>query len=391
MALQQVPKIAKYLSVVMLFAFLGRSTVWNFLPVYFEMHIQSVFIIGILTSLPAMVTLFLDIPVSNYIQRVGEKFVFFTGLLIGAIPAVMYFAATPAFLFAGKFVEGINKSLIWNSGWSLSLKSSDQESESQSVSVFLLGVNLAAVLGPILGGYLILTHGFNLVFGLWFLTSILSVLVFISYIGTESKANRIQSFEELFKSKTYSNDFKHLKQHWTDLKPIYTLMFLFSIIFGFFWLAVPLLLEELGASYVQMGIIFGAAALPSVFQFIFGDIADHIGRKKTLLGLSIILTPVLLSMFFVESILLLGVLFFLASAFTNGMSPAIHAMFDEKAPEKVESELVGFLENFKHFGQLIGPIMAGAVSSVFSLSASFGFAAIISGLIMVYSIALLRF
>lgn len=390
MALQEVPKIAKYLSVVMLFGFLGRNMVWNFLPVYFETHIQSVFIIGILTSLPALVTLFMDIPVSNYIQRVGEKFVFFSGLIVGALPALMYIVATPVFLFAGKLTEGVTKSFIWNSGWSLSLKSSDEESESESVSIFLLGVNLAAVIGPVIGGYLIMVHGFNLVFMLWFMTSVISVLVFVSYIGTSSKADRIQSFEQLFKSKTYRNDFKHFKEHWTDLRPVYILMFLFSIIFGFFWLAVPLALEELGASFVEMGLIFGLAALPSVFQYIFGDIADKFGRIKTLLGLSLVLTPILLAMFYVQSIVLLGVLFFFASAFTNGMSPAIHAMFDQVAPEEVESELVGFLENFKHFGQLIGPIMAGSVASVFSLSVSFGFAAAISGIIMVYSIALLR-
>ena len=391
MALQEVPRITKYLSIVMLFAWIGRMTVWNFLPVYFETHIQSVFLIGILTSLPAAVSVLMDIPVSNYVQRVGEKFVFFSGLIFAVFPSVAYLAATPAALTVGKLFEGVSKSMVWNSGWSLSMKSSTEDSESKSLSVFLLGVNLAAVLGPVIGGYLILTQGFSLVLGLWLLTCIIAIGVFLSYVGISGKADRVQTFEELFKSKTYSNDFKHLKEHWEKVRPAYTLVFLFSIIFSFFWLAVPLALEEAGASYIEMGIIFGLAGLPKVFQIFFGDMADRLGRRFGLVILSGLLTPVLLVMYFVEGPLVLGAFFFVAAALTNGMSPIIHAIFDQKVPEEVESELIGFMETSKHIGQLTGPTMAGTVASVFSLSASFAAAAGISLLILFYSFKLYRF
>lgn len=391
MALQEIPNITKYLSVVMLVGWLGRSTVWQFLPVYFQMHIDTVLLIGILTSIPAAVSVMLDIPVSNYVQRVGEKFVFFTGLIFGVLPALAYILAAPVFLFAGKFFEGVTKSLVWNSGWSLSMKSSDQETESENLSVFLLGVNLATVIGPVIGGYLILAHGFNLVFGLWILTSLISIGLFASYIGTRSKADRVLMFEELFKSKTYSNDFNHLKEHWDSVKEAYGLIFIYSIIFSFFWLTVPLILEESGASYIEMGLIFGLAALPAAFQILFGDLADRIGRHEILLGLSLLLTPVLLGMFYFDSTIMLGGLFFIAAALSNGMSPAIHSIFDNRAPEEVESELVGFMETAKHTGQLVGPTLAGGVASVYSLSASFAVAALLSLIIFFYTLKIYRF
>ncbi|MFO7793856.1 MAG: MFS transporter [Candidatus Nanohaloarchaea archaeon] len=390
MALQEVPRITKYLSVVMLFGWLGRNTVWQFLPVYFEMHIESVFLIGILTSIPAAVSILMDIPVSNYVQRVGEKFVFFTGLVFGAFPAVAYIAATPLTLAFGKLFEGVTKSLVWNSGWSLSMKSSNEDSESKSLSVFLLGVNLAAILGPIIGGYLILSNGFNLVLGLWLLTSIISIGIFLSYIGISSKADKVLMFEELFKSKTYSNDFNHLKEHWRKVTPAYGMIFLYSIIFSFFWLAVPLALEEAGATYVEMGFIFGLAALPKAFQIFFGDLADRIGRYRMLILLSAALNPVLFAMYFLEGPLMLGAFFFVAALLTNGIPPIIHTVFDQRAPEEVESELVGFMETSKHVGQFIGPAMAGTVASAFSLSASFAAAGIISLVMLGYSMKLQR-
>jgi len=391
MALQEVPKITKYLSVIMLFGWLGRSTVWNFLPVYFETHIESVFLIGLLTSLPALVSVLLDIPVSNYVQRVGEKFVFFTGLLMAIMPSVFYLTAAPIFLVTGKFFEGVTKSLVWNSGWSLSMKSSGSEKESESLSVFLLGVNLAAVIGPVVGGYLLFSQGFNLLFGLWILASAISVMLFITYIGASTEANKVRMFEKLFKSKTYSNDIHHVKENWKSIKEAYGLIFLHSIIFSFFWLAIPLALEEAGATYIEMGLIFGFAATPKIFQVFFGGLADKIGRHETLILLSSILAPVLLGMYYFDSIIMLGGLFFVSAAVTNGMSPAIHSIFDRRAPEEVESELIGFMETFKHLGQLVGPAMAGAIASVYSLSVSFAFASFISVLILIYSVKLYRF
>ncbi len=126
MELDRIPRIAKYLSVIFLVGWLGRSTVWNFLPIYFENH-MSVFLVGIATSLPALLTILLDIPVGNLVQRSGEKIVVFIGLIAGAIPPIFYFFAVPFTLVAGKFVEGFAKAFIWNGSWSLSLKSADQE------------------------------------------------------------------------------------------------------------------------------------------------------------------------------------------------------------------------------------------------------------------------
>ncbi len=390
MALQEVPKTTKYLSLVMLVAWIGQSMVWNFLPIYFEQHIESVFLIGFLVSLPPLVTILMDIPVSNYVQRVGEKFVFFGGLIFNVLPAVAYLGVAPIFLVTGKLFEGITKSLIWNSGWSLALKTSEEESEGESISVFLLGVNLAAVVGPVVGGYLLMSYGFQLPFILWILTSSLAILVYFAYIGYRPKSDAVNNFEKLFRKKTYFDDFHHLKANWDQIRPVYTLIFLHSIIFSFYWLAVPLALDEVGASFIEMGFIFGLAALPSAFQIFFGEFADRVGQHKSLIIFSSMLTPILIAMYFSQSVLTLGILFFFAAALTNGMSPPIHTMLDLRAPEDVESELVGFMEFFKHIGQFTGPLAAGTIASLTSLSVSFAAAGIVSGLILLYSVRLYK-
>lgn len=385
MELQRIPKIAKYLSMVFLFAWIGRSTVWNFLPIYFENH-MSVFLVGIATSLPSAITLLMDIPTGNLVQRAGEKIVIFLGLVTAIFPPLLYYLAFPAALIAGKAIEGVAKVFIWNGGWSLSLKSSDDEVESETVSVFLLGTNLGIILGPIIGGYLIAGQGFDLTFGLWVFTSAISVMVYLAYIGIEREESLTDSMEEILHRKTYSDEFHDVKKHWNDLRFPFALVFLYSIIFSFYWIAIPLLLDKVSGNFAVMGVIFGVAALPKAFQFIFGSIADRIGKLKTVSILSILLTPVLISMNFISSTLMIGGLFFVARTLSAGMSPAVHAVFDASCPDELEGELTSFLEFFKHSGQTIGPIMAGTIASVWSINASFLAAGGISALIFFFAV-----
>jgi MFS family permease len=386
MELDRVPDVAKYLSAVFLFAWLGRSTVWNFLPVFFENNIESVFLVGVLTSLASAVPILLDIPVGNLVQRAGEKVVIFLGLLMAVFPPVFYYTAFVPFLFAGKFVEGVAKTLIWNGGWSLTLKSSDEDSESESISIFLLGINMAIVIGPVIGGYIIEGYGFRLPMMLWVLTSSLGLLIYYFYIGTAREKDLESSLEDLLHSGTYMNDIHHLRENWVNLRQELALIFLYSIIFSFYWLAVPLLLDQMDADFTTMGIIFGFAALPKMFQFIFGDIADKVGKHSTIKGLAVLLIPTLFAMSMTESLVLMGGLFFFARVFTAGMSPAIHAIFDERVPSEIEGEMTGFNELAKHIGQTIGPVFAGTVASIWSLNASFMAAAGVAALILVTSL-----
>lgn len=390
MEFQRIPKIAKYLSIIFLFAWIGRSTVWNFLPIFFENH-MSVFWVGVATSLPSAITLIFDIPAGNLVQKAGEKIVIFFGLVTAIFPPLLYYFALPVTLVAGKGLEGFAKLFIWNGGWSLSLKSSDEDVESETISIFLLGVNLAVIIGPILGGSLIAANGFNFTFGLWMFTSTVAVLIYMAYIGVSRKESLKQSLEEVLERKTYTDEFHDLRDNWSKLRFPFTMIFLYSIIFSFYWMAIPLLLEKVSGDFQVMGIIFGVAALPKAFQFLFGDIADSVGQVKLLTILSVLLTPVLVLMNFVSSTILIAVLFFIARTLSSGMSPAIHAVFDSASPDELESEFVGFNEFFKHMGQVIGPVMAGTIASIWSINASFLAAGGISGLIFAVSVYHLKF
>lgn len=385
MEFDRVPSITKYLSVIFLFVWLGRSTVWNFLPIYFEQHISSVFLIGVMTSLPAIVPILTDIPVGNLVQRSGERVVLFLGLMMSILSPLVYITALPALLVFGKLFEGLSKGLIWNASWSLNMKSADDEIESESISVFFLGMNLAMVVGPIIGGYIIASRGFQLPFMLWMFTAGLGVLLYYVYVGIKTKMSFTESLAALERRSTYADDWEHLKDNWDNLRQPFTLVFLYSIIFSFYWLAVPLLLERMGAGYALMGVIFGLSLVPKLFQFVFGVFADRVGKLRAVTILSGVLVFFLFALSRVESIFLIGGLFFVARALSGGLSPAIHAFYDSRVPDDLQGELTGFFELAKHTGQAVGPIIAGAVADVYGVSSSFAMAAAVAGVIAVFS------
>lgn len=371
MKFERVPLIAKYLSVIFMVLWIGSSTVWNFLPIFIEQNIENVFLVGIITSLPAAIPILLDIPIGNLVQRAGARIVIFLGLLVAIAPPLMYLTAMPIFLVLGKAFEGLNKTLIWNGGWSLALEAPDENVESESISVFLLGVNLATVIGPVIGGFLIAGYGFPVTFWIWALTAILAIATFYTYVGIDTKMGLEQSLEKLFHRRTYLDDWHHIYDNWEALKLPLILIFTYSIIFSFYWLAIPLLLDKIGADFQTMGLIFGAAALPKAFQFIFGDLADKFGDLKLVTVLSVPLIIGLAVMSQVEQIWIIGILFFVTRTLSSGMSPAVHSMFDKATPDELEGELTGFLEFFKHSGQTIGPILAGTIASIWTINASY--------------------
>ena len=384
----RIPATTKRLSLILFVTFLGFRSSWHFLPVFFEQQLENFFLVGLLTSLPSLVTIMTDIPVGNLVQRAGERIVIIMATIVQVTPAICYLLSVPIALIGGKLLEGLSKSLLWNSSWSLSMKTADEETESTNLAIFMLGPNTAELIGPIIGGWLIMTWTFDVAFVFWIAIGLCSIPLAIWLLGTDTKKPLGSAITDLGRRQTYMDEWQDLQQYGGAIIIPLLYVFLYSIVFSFFWMVIPLILDELGTSFLIMGLILGAAAIPKLFQFVFGELADRYGNEQLILTLNIVLIPLLLLMAYAETIIAMAGLFFVARIAVAGVQPAVHSLFDEHAPDHVESELTGFLELSKHSGQAIGPVMAGAVASMFSLSASFFAAAGVTGIII--GLALLR-
>lgn len=375
---RNIPATTIHLSLVIFFIFLGIRSAWYFLPIYFEQQLSNVFLVGILTSVPSLITIMTDIPVGNMVQRTGERVIIVIASFVHIVPALLYLIATPLAFIGGKAAEGLGKSLLWNSSWSLSMKTANSDNESANLAIFMLGPNAAQIIGPIIGGWLIMTYTFEWAFYLWILLGAISIPIVIHFIGIQRQEPVTMALSSITKQQTYRDEWSDVQDYGHAISVPLAFSFLHSIVFSFFWMVIPLLLDELGTSYLIMGVILGAAAIPRLFQFIFGNLADKHGNELIIMLLGLSLIPLLLLMSTADEIMTIAGLFFLARIAVSGIQPAIHSLFDSHAPDEVESELTGFLELSKHTGQAIGPFMAGTVASIASLSASFTAAASIA-------------
>ena len=371
----------KKLSASFSISYLGRNMMWLFLPVFFKRHIASLFLIGILTSIPAFTNLLLDIPVGNLIQRASSRLVMIIGFLMFSLPGIMYFTTVPVLIVFGKVLEGISKTLRWDSGWYMAMKNSDKSAESESLSVFVIGKNISDIVGPVIGGFVAFYLGLRYNLAFWTIFGIFAAVYFYLTLGVDFD-NFVSSLRSLFRSKTYQDDWNHLMADWSRMKWSVSLILVQSLIYSFFWVAVPLLLDELGANFLVMGTLFGIVAVPKAFQVYFGKISDFYGELRTVSWVSVFLIPVLFMMGIFESLWMIGLLVLVAMMFATALSPALHSYFDETTSDEFEGEMVGFLEFFKHAGQAIGPTMAGYVASVWSISASFYAAGIVGAVFL---------
>lgn len=386
MVFDNVSKEVKQLSVTFFIGHLGSSMMWLFLPVFFRMHIESVFLVGVLTSIPGLVTVVLDVPVGNLVQKASSRMVMFVGLGAFSLPGLIYFTALPAMLFLGKIIEGFSKTFRWESGWYIAMINSNDDNESETLSVFSLGKIIADVIGPIIGGVIAFYLSFKYNLLSWTFFGLIALVYFYSTLGVSTR-NFGNAFHSLFRRKTYLEDWKHLKENWSSLKFSVLFILLQALLFSFFWVSVPLILEELGANYLYMGLIFGVVAIPRMFQVYFGELADSKGWLRTVFWLSLSIIPVLFAMSTVNNLLILGIFILIANLIVSALSPPLHSYYDYCSPDQLEGEMVGFLEFFKHVGQGLGPFIAGTVSSMWNISASFiaaGFVGILMCLLVSY-------
>jgi len=235
-------------------------------------------------------------------------------------------------------------------------KSSRVAERGSVVGTELTFMNLAFVIAPIIAGWIIVSHGFNVLYtisGVIFLLALFASLTFIA----KNKPSHTHP----------GNLWRGIASAWTrkDLRYVLITQFLLQLFFSWMIIYTPLyLIDKFGFGFETLGIIFSIMLLPYILlEYPLGKIADNKLGEKELLSCGFVLMAITVGVIpFITSgaawvwvVILFGTR--VGAAMVEGMS----AIYFFKKVEAKDIDLLALFRDMRPLAYLIGPIVASVI------------------------------
>ena len=358
----------------------GAHVVAVNLPVYAQQVGIGLFMIGLLIAVYDFAEIIAK-PVFGYIaDRTGMKPTMLAGLAVFSIASLGFFAVDPRLLLVVRLLQGMGAAALSIVSAAL-VAAYFPMSRGQAFGVYNAIKGAGYVLSPIVGGAIVYASNFRMIFLACFAIGVLGFILSLTLPKVPASAEfkdddddfSIASFMSVFRNRT--------------LLPWYLIivvnMFLVGILFGF----LPVYVNTLGYDQMQNGLIIGAATLSYLLvQPLAGKLADRMNPIKIIFGgLALSAAGVVLIPFTTGGLLIavavlggLGV----GTVWTN-----TDAMVSKLADQGRIAATLGAAGSFKELGDMLGPLLIGALAQALGLRVAF----VICGVLGFLSIGLLRF
>lgn len=246
-----------------------------------------------------------------------------------------------------------------------------RENAGKMLGTLQMGSVTGMLFGPVVGGLLADTFGFQYTF---IITSVtISIAAIIVLLGIHEKAREKSKRAIAYTRKQIlSGIFKH--------RLMLNVMIVTTIIqMGNFSIQPLLSLYVAELTTAQnvaflAGITFSAAGVGNLlFARKWGQLGDDIGYEKVLSILLILSFLFVIPQAFVThlwQLITLRVLFGIAA---GGMIPITTALVRREAPLDIQGEMMGYNTSFRFLGNIIGPMLGGLISGYIGISSVFIF------------------
>lgn len=372
--------IAGSLTMILPFISLYINTLGDFSDEYVQRWSGLIFGVSFLTG-------FLFSPVWG---RVGDKkgrkkilVLFGTGVSVCIL--LMGFSETVQQLFFIRLFMGLFAGFIPTAQALIAVQTPKHEA-GKVLGTLQTGSTSGILIGPLLGGVLADTVGFQYTFTLTaFLTGLASLGVAI--IVKERQGQKKEKTE-----KTYTS-FEVLKYIFTA--PVLLTVMLCSTIIQIANFAIQPLLalyvqQMQGSGHIALlsGLAFSITGLGNLmFTREWGKLGDRVGYEKVMIVLCFMCALVYIPQAWVSGIWLLIMFRFLTGVFQGGIIPCRTAYFRQVAPRSIQGEILGYNMSFRFIGNFTGPMIGGMLAGIYGIPFVFYFTAalfMISGMLLAY-------
>lgn len=221
------------------------------------------------------------------------------------------------------------------------------------------------LLGPVIGGFLADAVGFSYTFLLTAVTITIAAII-ITFGIHESDMKKSK------KQQVYSR--KHIIIAIFHHRSLMNIMLVTALVqIGNFSIQPLLSLYVADLTDAQQvsllaGITFSATGIGTfMFTRYWGLLADNVGYEKVLTVLLFISVVFIVPQAFVTSLWQLIVLRILFGISSGGLLPIMIAFIRRETPSEIQGEVMGYNQSCKFFGNIIGPVFGGIISSIASI------------------------
>lgn len=340
----------------------GAHIVATNLPTYAKAVGAGAFTIGLLIAVYDFAELFAK-PAAGFVaDRRGMKLMLIVGLLVFIGGSLLFLVIKPSLLLLVRFTQGLGAAAL--STVSISLVARHfTVGRGRAFGIYNAIKGAGYVIAPGAGGYLAFHFGFSMIFIASAAVAVLALALTV-FLPNDNSGELDDDDDVSFKEflKIFADP---------ELRPIYAVivinMFMVGALFGF----LPVYLNGIGYSTIRSGTVLSlTTASYLLVQPIAGTLSDRFDIRATvLIGLLMAAAAIVVVTFtsgpaLIAAVIIAGI--GIGTVWTNS-----DALVGASAARGKLGASVGAAQSFKEFGDMIGPLLVGAVTQFFGVRTGF--------------------
>lgn len=276
-----------------------------------------------------------------------------TATLTGASPNVWI-------LILLRLIQGGFSGYI-NNAYALMASEVPTNKSGQTMGTLTTGNVSGQLIGPIIGGYIAGLFGYRIPFYLFGGLMLIAALTTFFFVKEDFKPLTNQ---KLAKQSAFAG-IKHVRVVWAMILSSMLIQAATTSINPIISLFVKELMHDHGNIAMASGVI---AALPGIATLLaapkLGALGDRIGPRRVLVFGLIFCAAMFLPMFFVTTVVALGVFRFLVGISDAALLPITQTVMTLATPAEAISRIFSYNQSAQAIGSVVGPMLASLVAGV---------------------------
>lgn len=350
------------------------------LPFYAEKVGIGLTMIGVLIAVYDFAEILAKPVFGGLADKKGMKKAMLAGIILFVLASLMYPFVSPKLLIVVRFLQGLGAAAL--SAVSLAMVGTMyKENKGRAFGIYNAIKGAGYVVSPVIGGAIVMKTNFS---GIFYATAGIGVIGFLlALLLPNDKQKNAEAFDDDddFSIKSLFSVFKN-----KTLMPWFLIIVINMFFVGILFCFLPVRIHNLGYDALHTGLIVSATTIAYLLiQPVAGWLADKFNPVITLRTGMLLSCLTTAAVPFVTGVPLIIVCILagigIGTVWTNS-----DALVSKLATENAMGATMGVAGSFKELGDMIGPLLMGAISQALGLQWGFVICSVLGGIALIVTI-----